>query len=196
MPKKSKSDSNSARHRILDYFLSRGVGTVINKEEIIKVAGIAEWARRVRELRDEYGWKISSFNDRSDLKPGQYVLESDVQGDANLRYVSETQRRRIMERDNSRCVLCGQGKGEIHKITGKKVRLVIDHLVPVSEGGSNEDDNLRTLCSVCNHLRKNLAFDSKVNVLALVRQQPRDIQKQIYEFLKKKFEGNVESESK
>jgi hypothetical protein len=191
MPKESVKPE-SARQRILNYFLSRGVGTIINKEEIMAVAGIAEWARRVRELRDEHGWQISSFNDRSDLKPGQYILESNVQGTANLRYVSEEQRQRIMKRDNFRCVLCGLLKGEVHNITGKKVRLVIDHIIPIPEGGNNTDENLRVLCNVCNHLRKNLSFDTKVNVLALVRQQPREIQKQIYEFLKRKFQEDLD----
>ncbi|MBU2844771.1 HNH endonuclease, partial [Acidithiobacillus ferriphilus] len=38
--------------------------------------GISEWARRVRELRTEEGYLILTHNDRSDLKPGEYLLEN------------------------------------------------------------------------------------------------------------------------
>lgn len=65
---------SGARDRILRYLQLR-VGEVVEKEELDGVAGIQEWARRVRELRVEYGWPISSDENRDDLRPGQYVLE-------------------------------------------------------------------------------------------------------------------------
>ena len=39
------------------------------------MAGIGEWARRVRELRAE-GYDIGSDETRRDLKPGEYLLVS------------------------------------------------------------------------------------------------------------------------
>jgi hypothetical protein len=51
--------SLSARDRILAYFLAYP-HTVLNEKEIALVAGISEWARRVRELRVQFGWKIVS----------------------------------------------------------------------------------------------------------------------------------------
>lgn len=49
----------SARERILAY-LRRFPGMVIDGDEIMIVAGISEYARRVRELRVEEGWPILS----------------------------------------------------------------------------------------------------------------------------------------
>jgi hypothetical protein len=66
----------SGRERILRY-LRLNVGQVVAKEALSGVSGIYEWARRLRELRDEEGWQISSNENRHDLKPGQYVLEED-----------------------------------------------------------------------------------------------------------------------
>lgn len=63
-----------ARARILQYLMVTA-GKVVEKEELSGVSGIYEWARRVRELRLEEGWPISSNENRIDLKPGQYVLE-------------------------------------------------------------------------------------------------------------------------
>lgn len=69
------------------------------------------------------------------------------------RYVSEGNTRRplspklrldVLTRDNFCCVLCGRST----KVHG--VALEVDHKVPVAQGGSNEMDNLQTLCKDCN----------------------------------------------
>jgi len=49
---------------------------------------------------------------------------------------------RILKRDNFSCRYCGRRPPE--------VVLHIDHLVPVSRGGTNEPGNLITACSLCN----------------------------------------------
>ena len=48
---------NSARDRILAY-LRKYPKTLIAGNELMVVAGIDDWARRVRELRVEFGWAI------------------------------------------------------------------------------------------------------------------------------------------
>ena len=55
------------------------------------------------------------------------------------RNLGEEQRHRILVRDGHRCVFCGS-----------ETSLVIDHVIPVAEGGGKDDRNLRTLCRVCN----------------------------------------------
>jgi 5-methylcytosine-specific restriction endonuclease McrA len=49
----------------------------------------------------------------------------------------------ILKRDNYRCQMCG--------VTAKDgATLEIDHIYPVSKGGTNELDNLQVLCRECN----------------------------------------------
>ena len=45
----------------------------------------------------------------------------------------------VFDRDHYTCQHCGARKG-----------LTVDHIVPVSKGGTNDPDNLRTLCGPCN----------------------------------------------
>jgi len=65
-----------ARSKLRSHFLGN-LGKVMESAELREVSGnISEWARRVRELRTEEGFQILTHNDRSDLKPGQYLLET------------------------------------------------------------------------------------------------------------------------
>lgn len=50
----------------------------------------------------------------------------------------------VYQRDNFRCVQCSAS-----------YPLTLDHIVPWSAGGSDDVDNLRTLCWPCNHHRSN-----------------------------------------
>jgi len=55
-------------------YLIKNVGSILNSDTLREVAGTSEWGRRVRELRNEEGMNIVTHNDRSELKPGQYLL--------------------------------------------------------------------------------------------------------------------------
>ncbi len=52
---------------------------------------------------------------------------------------------RILKRDHHRCASCGRSPA-----THPGLSLQIDHIVPVSRGGGDQESNLRTLCSACN----------------------------------------------
>jgi hypothetical protein len=48
-------------------------------------------------------------------------------------------RRRVYERDGWKCMRCGTGN-----------HLSLDHIIPYSLGGNDEESNLQTLCRSCN----------------------------------------------
>lgn len=54
-------------------------------------------------------------------------------------------RHKVFKRDKYMCVECGASK--THS------RLTIDHIIPVALGGTNEFDNLQTLCEECNNAK-------------------------------------------
>lgn len=55
------------------------------------------------------------------------------------RHISPQKRQRIYERDAYRCVTCNGYE-----------RLTLDHIIPLSKGGGDEDSNLQTMCLACN----------------------------------------------
>ncbi len=179
-----------ARDRLRAYF-EANVGKKLTKHELREVAGISEWARRIRELRDEEGMQVKTHNDRPDLKPGEYVLESLERVPAAARGISTQVRTEVLERDGYTCQLCGAGAGDRSAYNpSRKVRLHVDHIEPPTQGGSNEPENLRALCSDCNQGRSNIQApsESATNLLIRIRRQPRSVQREVYEELKKRFE--------
>jgi hypothetical protein len=67
----------SAKARLRHYFTDH-VGDIIHADELAVVAGISEYARRIRELRREEGFRIltgvSDENAGVELRPDQYLL--------------------------------------------------------------------------------------------------------------------------
>lgn len=100
--------ATNAKDRIITY-LQKYPRHIITGDELMVVSGIGEWARRVRELRVQFGWRItsgilfremaeddaSSITDIMDtlgvdpltIKPDQYVLmEEEQDRDAAFRW--------------------------------------------------------------------------------------------------------------
>lgn len=147
-----------AKTKLRAHFLAN-VGRVLNADELQQVGnGSSEWARRVRELRDEEGYPILTHNDRSDLRPGQYLLETAKPKPAFSRDMSKETRAFVLDRNGFTCQMCGAVAGEAHPYdpSGRKTRLHIGHIQDKSKGGSDDYQNLRALCSVCNEGAQNI----------------------------------------
>ncbi len=182
----------SVKEQLGQFFLEHK-GEVVNAQQLQEVAsGRTEWARRVRELRSDYGWPIQTQNDASDLKQGEYRLTGDPPAPGTYDFsprVSQTQRFRILERNGFTCQACGAGAGEMDS-EGRPVRLHVDHHEAYSHGGSISDSNLRVLCSACNQGAKNITAQPPHWSLLMthLRRASRDDQIRALKWLKDKFE--------
>jgi len=179
-----------ARTKLRKFFLEH-VGQVLDSATLFKVSGgTNEFGRRIRELRNEEGLDIQSHNDRSDLKPGQYILISDSRKPAFARAISKETRAFVIARNGMTCRMCGIGAGEPHPDdNGRKARMHIGHIVDKSMGGDDSSDNLRMLCSVCNEGASNisLAPPEASKVMAMVRKTKQSDQIKVLEWLINKF---------
>jgi hypothetical protein len=62
---------------------------------------------------------------------------------ARMHYVNPKVRLAVLERDKHRCLLCGAADN-----------LEVDHIIPVSDGGTAAPENLQTLCRSCHRSHK------------------------------------------
>lgn len=194
MPPEAGGQAGSAKGRIADY-LRAHVGEIVTAKELQAVAEpVSEWARRVRELRDEDRWPIATNHDTNALKPGEYLLEHEPPKDGARTFkrgISQRVRAEVFDRDGSTCQMCGLAAGDTDPETGRIVRLHLGHIVDKSLGGSDEASNLRTLCSSCNQGAKNLTQQKPTAIwlLAQVRRANLADQREVFDWLAKKFDG-------
>ena len=186
----SEQKISPTHQRLLDYF-SANLGKVINgPTELSPLIHQSEWARRVRELRDEFGYQILSHRDRKGLKQGEYMLETLDRLQASRRGISKETRAFVLDRDGSTCQMCGRAAGDPDAAhAGRTVQLTMGHIVPQSQGGSDEPGNLRALCTDCNEGLQNISAvpPSRVALLASVRRATGDDQRAVLEWLLRKF---------
>jgi len=178
----------SARDRIRA-FLRKNVGKVVTTQQLRRVAGISEYARRIRELRDDEGMAIQSHHDAPDLKPNEYRLACLEPSHIRVSHkVDRAQRMRILERNGFMCTLCGLAAGDPDPDDpSRKVRLHIDHEDP---DGPATDENLRVTCNVCNEGRSNLGSlpaPSLLRVMREARRLPKDQQLDLLRDLQKRL---------
>jgi hypothetical protein len=177
-------------------FLLGHIGQVVTAIQIRDAIGpeVSEWARRLRELRDEEGWPIRSHNDDAALKPGEYILETAPPAKKDVAFargISSKLRAEVLDRNGFTCQMCGLTPGDIDPETSRKVRLHIGHIVDKSLGGCDELSNLRALCSTCNQGAKNITGEKPTGIwlLSQVRRAGQDEQRKLYYWLNKKFGG-------
>jgi len=143
-----RRESISVRDKILKY-LRANVGEKITGEELKYLAkDRSEWARRVRELRTEFGWPVVTRNTgRPDLEVGVYLLEADRQSPEHDRRISDPVKREVLRRDKYKCTICKWSHEEWNRSDPRHLEL--HHKKHHAKGGDNTASNLITVCTVC-----------------------------------------------
>jgi hypothetical protein len=71
-------------------------------------------------------------------------------------------RERILRRDGGKCGYCGSTDN-----------LEVDHIIPLSKGGSHSEDNFQTLCRPCNRKKKDSnAFPELLKKYVILTESP------------------------
>lgn len=182
---------NGAKAKLRAHFLNN-IGRVMDSAELSQVSGSkSEWARRVRELRQDEGYKILTHNDRSGLKPGQYLLEDATPEPTFEETISKEMRALVLDRNGFTCQMCGAAAGEPHPYDPtRKTRLQIGHIIDKSKGGTSKDPALlRALCSVCNEGLQNISpmRPSLRALLINIRRATNADQLEVLKWLKSKY---------
>lgn len=182
---------NAGSKQLILEFLLAHIGQVVSGEEVRGASGnVSEWARRLRELRNEEGYQILSHRDRVDLKPGQYLLETDKRLPAFARNISKETRAYVLERNGYTCQMCGLAAGDPDPYDPtRKVRLTMGHIIDKSKGGEDTPGNLRAICTNCNEGLQNIAppKPTRIHLLSQIRRATIDDQQAVLDWLETKF---------
>jgi hypothetical protein len=188
--RKKPAARGGARAKLKAYFLDH-VGEIIEWKTLQKVAGgITEWARRVRELRQLEGMNIETDKDNSALKPGQYRLVNAKPLPVFSSGISKETRAFVLDRNGFTCQMCGAVAGEPHPSDpSRKTRLHLGHIIDLSHGGTDDAQNLRALCSVCNEGAQNITLPrpKATQLLTQIRRAAGVEQVEVLKWLVRKY---------
>jgi len=127
------------------------VGEVLTKNH-----GITE---KIKEGRSIRGYRLAGFNELSQGEVDELIdlcaskLDQELARNRfkhrNFRRspISGSTRFNVLKRAKHRCELCGVSAGDR--------ALDVDHILPKSKGGSDEELNLQALCALCNQNKGN-----------------------------------------
>jgi hypothetical protein len=186
----SRSRKPGSKQLILEYFLAN-IGKVLESRDIAKASGGAtEWARRVRELRNEEGYQILSHKDSARLKPNQYLMKTAKRLPAFKRDISKETKARVLERNGYTCQMCGLAAGDPDPFNeNRTIRLTMGHIIDKSKGGDDSYQNLRAVCTNCNEGLQNTALPKpdRIYLLSQIRRATMDDQRAVLDWLLQKF---------
>ncbi len=92
-------------------------------------------------------WRFSRIQSRTNIiwggVPFEPIYNCKIQLSARRSGLSPKLRWKILKRDNKKCCTCGASAQD-------GAVLEVDHIKPVIDGGSDNEENLQTLCFDCN----------------------------------------------
>lgn len=137
----------SGKGRIREYLKDK-IGEPVESETLARISGISEYARRVRELRNEEGFVIDSTRTREELGQNDYFIVEIRDVDEKSR-ISAQARYEQLKREEA-CRICGR------TVDHSGVRYMeVDHIESFVDyddpDAVNDPSNLRTLCNKCHH---------------------------------------------
>ncbi|MFC4448087.1 HNH endonuclease [Halorussus aquaticus] len=138
---------SSGKGRIREYLRDK-IGEPVRSERLAQISGISEYARRVRELRNQEGFVIDSTRTRSELGQNDYFVVEIRDIEEKSRISAQTRYEQLERQSN--CEICGR---DAHHPDVRYME--VDHIESFvdydNSDAVNDPDNLRTLCNECHH---------------------------------------------
>lgn len=182
-PRATKKEKKAAGKRLIKAYLESNIDKNIHTDVLKQVAqNDSEYARRIRDLRAE-GMVILTYKDDPEIPVHHYRFPG-IYRKPRVKVCSERKRREILERDGSRCQVCGLRALDIDE-NGKIVRVQVGHRHDQEAGGDNSDENLEVQCTRCNTGGTNAAIhkaeDEKTsNIMNLIRRTNVYVKKEVF----------------
>jgi 5-methylcytosine-specific restriction endonuclease McrA len=140
-------EESSGKGRIREY-LRDNVGEPVKSERVARISGISQYARRIRELRNEEGFVIDSTRTREELGQNDYFVKEIRDVEEKTRIDAQTRYEQLQRQEA--CDVCGRtvDHPDVRYMEVDHIESFVDFADP---DAVNNPENLRTLCNECHH---------------------------------------------
>lgn len=140
-------DETSGKGRIREYLRDK-VGEPVKSQRLARISGINQYARRVRELRNEEGFVVDSTRTRSELGQNDYFVVEIRDVDQKSRIDAQSRFEQLQQQET--CEVCGRSAShpDVRYMEVDHIESFVDFDDPEAV---NDPTNLRTLCNECHH---------------------------------------------
>lgn len=143
----------------MPYVLQKGAEYcgITNKKQVIKTQDInkATKFKKLESAKEKLAWASKKLKGFTPVEIGEI--------DNNVRIVkrksfTQTERTNIYDRNHGRCAICGRYVSFTD--------FTVDHIIPISKGGTNSMDNLQCACKTCNLIKQDILPDDLIDKLS------------------------------
>lgn len=137
-----RAEKKAEKKRLLDE--ARCAAEILKRAEIsarraekerVRLEALAERLRAKEKRRAERAWYLEERRKYKHMRKRRHRFNTE--GKPSKGFF-----RKLFDRQSGRCVICGA------KL--EKAKCHLDHIMPMSLGGKNEDSNFQILCAPCN----------------------------------------------
>lgn len=172
----NRNNINLSLKELLNYLKQYHYENPFNLSEYTKLSNRPNWETVIKEaktkdkeiytlrkfrdfIKDKYGWEIPYSKLQKRIK--KYIPNSNIlKPRQKLKKVkrtniSKTIRYEVMKRAGFKCECCGAMPDKDNNVI-----LTVDHIIPLTDGGTNTEDNLQCLCKRCNRGKSSFYTDN------------------------------------
>jgi 5-methylcytosine-specific restriction endonuclease McrA len=144
----SPSDLPPFYQQLYDAFIAFGVGKGVTLEELRKRIGCQpheqqQLRRRISDLK-LYGYDARRIGQKGRVHLYALMSDKPTHAPQKARSINQKIRAQVLNSASGRCQMCGA------TIEKDRIKLVVDHKIPVEWGGGDDSANLWAICEPCN----------------------------------------------
>ena len=134
----------------MPYVLQKGAEYcgITNKKQVIKTQDInaATKFKKLETAQEKLAWASKKLKGFTPVEIGEEV--SDGMRIVKRKSFTSSERVAIYDRNHGRCAICGRYV--------PFADFTVDHIIPISKGGTNNMDNLQCACKTCNMIKQDI----------------------------------------
>ena len=135
----------------MPYVLQKGAEYcgITNKKQVIKTQDInaATKFKKLETAQEKLAWASKKLKGFTPVEIGEKEVSDGLQI-VKRKSFTQSERTSIYDKNHGRCAICGRYV--------PFADFTVDHIIPISKGGTNNMDNLQCACKICNMIKQDI----------------------------------------